>query len=171
MSETRLFGGRVEPLDGDLPILTYAWDAETEILSCRLDVEGTRGLTGSIELEDAQGAVVTLDVVRGTLQGLEVVIWPETTRTSLEVPLPGERGRFVVPARPSQPGIAVLELDTVLWAEATPDESTIHVGVGRRRPTRVVALADHLLLALDEHGDLAGFWLLSVPPFPQEREL
>jgi hypothetical protein len=171
MTEASLFGGRVEPLDGDLPTLTYTWDAETEILSCRLDVESTRGLTGSIELEDAQGAIVTLDFVSGTMQGLEVVIWPEIARKSLSPPSTAERGRCVVPARPSQPGIAVLEIDAVLWAEATPDEATIHVGIGRRRSTRGVALADHLLLDVDEHGEVAGFWLLSVPPFPQEREV
>ncbi|MDH3289702.1 MAG: hypothetical protein OEO20_05420 [Gemmatimonadota bacterium] len=171
MTEASLFSGRVEPLDGDLPALTYAWDAETEILSCHLDVKSTRGLTGSIELEDAQGAIVTLDFVSGVMQGLEVVVWPEMTRVDLSPPATDERGRFVVPARPSQPGIAVLEVDAVLWAEATSDESTIHVGIGGRRPTRGVALADKLLLDVDERGEPAGFWLLSVPPFPQEREV
>ncbi len=171
MSQTHLLGGKIEPLDGDLPTLAYAWDAETEILSCHLDVEGARGLTGSIELEDAQGAVLTLDFSNGVLRGLEVVIWPETARANLDPPTATEQGRLVVPGRPSQPGIAVLEIDTVLWAEAAPDESTIHIGIGRRRPVRGVALADHLLTEVDEQGDLAGFWLLSVPPFPQEREL
>jgi hypothetical protein len=114
MTEASLFSGRVEPLDGDLPTLTYTWDAETEILSCHLDVKNTRGLTGSIELEDAQGAIVTLDFVSGAMQGVEVVVWPETTRANLSPPATDERGRFVVPARPSQPGIAVLEVDAVL---------------------------------------------------------
>jgi len=169
MTDNRV-GGRIEPVEGPLPHFDYVWDSETEILSASADISGERGLTGSIELEDSRGAVVTLDFAAGALRGLEVVVWPPTsTREGLEASPTDSPGRFVVPARLSQPGVAVLEVDVLLSADASPEEDVIHLQVGQRRPARTVALADNLYMALDNHGDFAGFWLLDVPPFPKGR--
>lgn len=171
MTDIKRLGGKVAPLDGPLPRFTYHWDTETEILSgVDASLQGERGLTGSIELEDSKGAVVTLDFAGGVMRGLEVVVWP-TTRTTpmLGPPAPDDQGRFVIPARPSQPGVAVVEVDIALSVEHTPDESVIHLRVGPRRKAKVYQLGENLLMEVGHDGELAGFWLLAVPPFPKGR--
>jgi len=161
----------VEPLDGGLPTVSFQWDAETEILSGILEgLEGTRGLTGSVELEDRKGSVITLDFQGGVMRALEVVVWPETkTVEALEAPEVSAQGRYVVPARPSQPGVAVIEADVPLQAERNSDESVVHLRVGMKKVGERAQLADNLLIELDDEGELAGFWLLSLPPFPEEE--
>ena len=73
---------------------------------------------------------------------------------------------IIIPSRASQPGIAALEVDTPLMAEANADERTIHFRVGARRDVRTVRLGRDLLLDLDPQSRIAGLWLLNVPPFP-----
>src|SRR3972149_1082736 len=92
-------------------------------------------------------------------------------------PVPGptapaarERGRLVLPARPSQPGIAAVEVDTHMVAEKTPDDSTIHLRVGPQRRVKLIQVAENLVLELDEASEIAGFWLLQVPAFPHVEE-
>jgi hypothetical protein len=162
----------MEALDGPLPRLDFHWDSETEILSgTAADVQGERGLTGSIELEDAKGAVVTLDFTGGIMRGVEVVVWPSVrTEERLTPPTPASQGRFVVPARPSQPGVAVVEVDISLAVESSQDESVMHLRVGPRRPFKVVQLAENLLMEVDNDGELGGFWLLEVPVFPTGKD-
>ena len=169
MKGTFGLGAKVEALDGELPSVVFHWDAETEILSGVLEgVEGGRGLTGSVELEDRKGSVITLDFQVGELRGIEVVVWPATeTVESLRRPEGDRQGCLVVPARPSQPGVAVVEADVPLAVERSPDESVIHLRVGARHVVERVQLADHLLIELDEDAEVAGFWLLEVPPFPE----
>ena len=171
MTHIERLGGRMEPLEGPLPRLKYQWDAETEILSgLAAGVAGERGLTGSIELEDAKGAVVTLDFAGGVMRGIEVVVWPSTqTSPTLGPPMTSEAGQFVVPARPSQPGVAVVEVDIALSVEHTPDESVIHLRVGPRRKAKAFQLAENLIMEVDDGGEIAGFWLLAVPPVPKGR--
>ncbi len=168
MSGLAGLGAKIDTITDDLPHIAFRWDTETQILSgLAEDVQGERGLTGSIELEDKRGAVITLDFAGGVLRGLEVVVWPRLrTVDTLAPPDPDRRGRFTVPARPSQPGVAVLEIDVPLAADRSADESVIHLRVGRPRAVERVHVADNLLLEVDSGGDVAGFWLLSVPPFP-----
>lgn len=168
MIEIGGFGATIEPLAGALPAIAFRWDAETEILSgTASEVEGGRGLTGSIELEGREGAVITLDFERGVLRGLEVVVWPPVdTVDGLTPPPPARRGRLAAPARPSQPGIGVVEVDVSLAGERTPDESVIHLRILPKKGVEVVQVADRLLVELDGAGELAGFWLLDLPPFP-----
>jgi hypothetical protein len=167
----RGYGAKIDPIVGELPRVDFQWDAETEILSGVIQgVEPGRGLTGSIELEDAKGAVITLDFEGGVLRAVEVVVWPpSSTVEGLTPPKAGEQGRLVVPSRPSQPGIAVVEVDLPLGVERSPDESVVHLRVGSGSGHESVALADHLLVEFDQGGDLAGFWLLAVPPFPESE--
>lgn len=169
MKGVRGYGAKIEPIDGELPHVGFQWDAETEILSGALEgVEPGRGLTGSIELEDAKGAVITLDFEGGVLRAVEIVVWPATeTVQGLTPPEPGEQGRLIVPSRPSQPGIAVVEVDLPLGVQRSPDESVLHLRVGSGRGQEWVALADNLLVEFDQNGELAGFWFLDVPPFPE----
>ncbi|HEX5385276.1 MAG TPA: hypothetical protein VFW66_01100 [Gemmatimonadales bacterium] len=164
---------RVEPLTGALPTLTWRWDPETDILSGSF--KGTRsagGLTGTVELADEQGSVAVLDVNNGVVCGLDVVVWPEVT-TVIELKLPATLtdGRVVLPQRPSRPGVASVEVDAALSIATDPSESIFHLTVGPRREVDVVRVADRLLVEVDRVGDLAGFWLVEVPPFPAEEEV
>jgi len=158
---------RVEPLTGSLPSIAWRWDPETDILSGAF--KGNRksgGLTGTVELTDAEGSIAVLDVNNGVICGLDVVVWPEvTTSASLQVPAQLTDGRVVLPSRPSRPGVASMEVDTTLWVETNGAESLFHLRIGPRRPVEVVRVADSFYVEVDQQGSLAGFWLSNVPPF------
>src|SRR5919198_5542818 len=110
---------QVEPLTGGLPSISWRWDPETDILSGAF--KGNRksgGLTGTVELTDAEGSIAVLDVNNGVICGLDVVVWPEVTTTStLQMPARLTDGRVVLPSRPSRPGVASMEVDTTLSVE------------------------------------------------------
>jgi hypothetical protein len=163
------FEARIEPLDGKLPKASYRWDPETDILSvaCKGAPRGA-GLTGTVDLEGVDGSFVVIDVAAGVLRGVDIVTWPDDIRTVEPLPAPdGPReGRVVFPSRPSQPGIAAIEVDTALTIEKNPTESVFHIRVGRPRPVTAVRVADCLLVEVDKQSRLAGLWLLEVPPFP-----
>jgi hypothetical protein len=163
------FEARIEPLGGRLPKVAYRWDTETDILSvaCKGVSQGT-GLTGTIDLEGADGSFVVLDVAAGVLRGVDVVTWPDQIRTvdGLVPPQPARDGRVVFPGRNSPPGIAAVEVDTALVVDKDPAESVFHIRVGRQRGAIVVRVADHLMVEIDKHSRVAGLWLLAVPPFP-----
>jgi hypothetical protein len=77
-----------------------------------------------------------------------------------------EEARVVVPARLPQPGLASLEVETPLAAEADDAEQVIHFRMGPKREIRTVRFARDLLLDLDPRSRISGLWLLNVPPFP-----
>ena len=158
---------RIEPLSGALPTISWRWDPETDILSGAF--KGNRksgGLTGSVELTDAEGSVAVLDVNNGVICGLDVVVWPEVVPvTELLVPAKLTDGRVVLPSRPSRPGVASVEVDTTLSMQTNPNESMFHLQIGPRRPVEGVRAADNLYIEVDQKGGLAGFWLTNVPPF------
>jgi hypothetical protein len=158
---------RVEPLTGGLPSIAWRWDPETDILSGAF--KGNRktgGLTGTVELTDAEGSIAVLDVNNGVICGLDVVVWPEVTTTpSLQIPAQLTDGRVVLPSRPSRPGVASVEVDTTLSVETNSAESVFHLRIGPRRPVEVVRVADNFYVEVDQQGGLAGFWLANVPPF------
>ena len=158
---------RIEPLSGGLPTINWRWDPETDILSGAF--KGNRksgGLTGSVELTDAEGSVAVLDVNNGVICGLDVVVWPEVVPVGdLRVPAKLTDGRVVLPARPSRPGVASVEVDTTLSVQTNPNESVFHLQIGVRRPVEGVRAADNFFIEVDQHGGLAGFWLTNVPPF------
>ena len=164
---------RVEPLGGKLPQIAFKWDPETEILSGQFKGLGkATGLTGSIELEGHDGSFIVLDVVAGAVRGLEVVVWPESsTAATLAPPKPASRGRLLMPSRPSQPGIAAVEVETAISVEKSADEATIHLRIGPWRKIDPVQLANNLIIEVDAEGEIAGFWLLNVPPFPRTKEV
>ncbi|MFQ6045287.1 MAG: hypothetical protein ACE5PT_02875 [Gemmatimonadales bacterium] len=165
------FAGRIEEFDGPTPSVRYRWDPETEILSGVIEgAAGESGYTGAIELEDPAGAFVTLDLQDGALRAVEVVVWPETeTVEDLSPPTEVVGGRLRVPPRPSQPGIALVEMDVAMRAERTPDSRSYRLSVGPRRKSKTYRLADNLLIEMDNAGQPAGFWLLNVPLFPEEK--
>jgi hypothetical protein len=158
---------RIEPLTGGLPSITWRWDSETDILSGAF--KGNRksgGLTGTVELTDAEGSVAVLDVNNGVICGLDMVVWPEVTSVpDLQVPATLTTGRVILPSRPSRPGVASLEVDTTLSVETNSSESVFHLQIGPRRPVEGVRAADNFYVEVDQKGSLAGFWLTNVPPF------
>ncbi|MGH7509191.1 MAG: hypothetical protein ACREMZ_06945 [Gemmatimonadales bacterium] len=163
---------RIEPLSGALPSITWRWDPETDILSGAF--KGNRksgGLTGTVELTDAEGSVAVLDVNNGVICGLDVVVWPEVTSLpSLEVPAKLTDGRVVLPSRPSRPGVASVEVDTTLSVQTNSTESVFHLQIGPRRAVEGVRTADNFYIEVDHQGGLAGFWLTNVPPFTAMEE-
>jgi hypothetical protein len=162
----------VEPLAGALPKIAWRWDPETDILSGAF--KGTRttaGLTGTVELSDDEGSIAVLEVNNGVICGIDVVVWPEvTTQASLQEPPALTDGRVILPQRPSKPGVASVEVDTALSVVTNAAESVFHLRIGPRRDVDVVRVADQLLVEVDRQGELAGFWLTGVPPFPAEEE-
>jgi hypothetical protein len=158
---------RIEPLSGGLPSINWRWDQETDILSGAF--KGNRksgGLTGSVELTDAEGSVAVLDVNNGVICGLDVVVWPEVVPVrELQVPAKLTDGRVVLPARPSRPGVASVEVDTSLSVQTNSLESVFHLQIGPRRAVEGVRAADNFYIEVDQQGGLAGFWLTNVPPF------
>ena len=163
------FETRIEPFEGRLPRLTYHWDAETDILSAafKSTAQGS-GLTGTIDLEGADGAFVVLDVADGVLRGVDVVNWPTEVPEvpDLAAPTGAEDGRVTFSTRSPQPGVAAVEVDTTLQIRKSPQESVFHVRVGRARSARSVRIADNLIVDVDRQSRLAWLWLLEVPPFP-----
>ena len=159
---------------GKLPRVNYRWDAETDILTGAVKgstrPEQDDGLTGSVELEGMDGSFVLLDVAGGSIRGVEVVVWPDVrTVSTLAPPAEVADGEVMLPTRKSQPGIAALEVDTPLTIETNGSESLFRVRVGVSRKVDVVRVAEGLLVELDERGELAGLWLVGVPPFPNEE--
>jgi hypothetical protein len=156
-----------------MPHISYRWDPETDILTGAIK-SGPRkagGLTGSVELEGSDGSFVLLDVAGGLIRGVEVVVWPDVrTSAGLAAPPTVEDGDVMLPTRRSQAPVAAVEVDTALAIETNPAESVFHVRLGPARPGKVVRVADGLLVEVDEQEELAGLWLVGVPPFPAEGQ-
>jgi hypothetical protein len=164
---------QVEPASGGeaSPAVEYRWDPDTEILSAQLNPRlPGKGMSGSVELEGADGSWLILDVSAGCINGVEIAVWPDVhTRNSLSPPGKIEDGRVLVPSRRSQgdgEGVAAVEIETSLLAEADENERVFHFTLGNQRQIRTIRFARDLLLDIDASSHLAGLWLLNVPPFP-----
>lgn len=159
---------QLEPFAGAPPAVEYRWDADTDILTARLDVhDDGAGPSGSVELEGADGSWLILDVSRGRIAGLEVAVWPDVRkRPSLAPPSAIADARVVIPSNGSQPGAVLMEVETSLMAESDAAERVIYFRIGVKRESRTVRLGRDLLLDLDPQSRIAGLWLLNVPPFP-----
>jgi hypothetical protein len=153
---------------GPLPPVRYAWDADTEILTVSVaDRRGGGAAAVSLELEGRDGSWVTLEVRAGRLCGLEVAVWPPVRlRSALAPPVPSERGHVSLPALGALGGTTDVEVDTLLQVAADRQRRTYHFRIGRARPARAVHVGRDILVDVDEAGELAGLWLLHVPPLP-----
>lgn len=166
-------GARIVERKGRVPHISYRWDPETDILTGAIksgakEKEGG-GLTGSVELEGADGSFILLDVAGGAIRGVEVVVWPDVrTVASLQQPADAKEGGVQLPTRRSQPAVAAVEVDAALAIETNASESVFHVRIGPSRHLQAVRVADGLLVEVDENSELAGLWLTDVPPFPAE---
>ena len=86
-----------------------------------------------------------------------------------DTPADAVPGLVTIPGRPSQPGVAALEIDTRLVADADASERTIHFRFGAARSVRAVRVAQDLIFDVDDASHIAGVWLLNVPPFPTDQ--
>lgn len=161
----------VEAGAAELPGVEYRWDADTDILTATLTggVHGT-GMSGSVEIEGADGSWLIFDVNGGRIAGVEVAVWPDVRKVAaLAPPSDAAASLVTIPSRPSQPGVASLEVDTRLVADADASERTIHFRFGAARAARAVRVAQDLILDVDDANHIAGVWLLNVPPFPTDQ--
>jgi hypothetical protein len=161
----------LEPGAPELPSIDYRWDADTDILTALLsgNAKGT-GMSGSVEVEGSDGSWLIFDVSGGRIAGVEVAVWPDVRKVSgLVAPADAAASLVTIPSRPSQPGVASLEIDTRLAADADASERTIHFRFGAARATRAVRVAQDLILDVDDSNHIAGVWLLNVPPFPTDQ--
>jgi hypothetical protein len=150
------------------PPVEYRWDADTDILTASLPVRGAgAGMTGSVGIEGSDGSWLLLELQGGEIAGVEVAVWPDVSIvSSLQPPAEATNAKPTIPARPSQPGIASVEMDTRLTARADAAERTIHFRLGSPRVSTTVRAGSDLLLELDDARQIVGVWMLNVPPFP-----
>ena len=154
--------------EDELPPVDYRWDRDTEILTATLRPSGvSEGLSGSVDIQGPDGAWLMLEVSGGRLASVEVAVWPDVQSVeSLTLPVAAAAARLRVPSRPSQPGVAAVEVDTAIRAVADRAEKTIHFRIGPQRPSRPLHVAHDLFVEVDARSRLSGLWLLNVPPFP-----
>lgn len=162
---------RVEAVPAELPAVEYRWDADTDILTATLaGGPNGDGMSGSVEVEGADGSWLIFDVSGGRIAGVEVAVWPDVRKVGgLLPPADAAPALVSIPARSSQPGIASLEVDTRLVADADASERTIHFRFGAARTMRAVRVAQDMILDVDDSDRIAGVWLLNVPPFPTDQ--
>jgi hypothetical protein len=162
---------RVEAAAAALPAVEYRWDADTDILTALLGagVKGD-GMSGSVEVEGSDGSWLIFDVSSGRIAGIEVAVWPDVRKVGALVPPADAAPALVtIPARASQPGVASLEVDTRVVADADASERTIHFRFGAARSMHAVRVAQDMIFDVDESDRIAGVWLLNVPPFPTDQ--
>ena len=162
---------RVEAGAVELPAVAYRWDADTDILTAILEV-GAKGdgMSGSVGVEGSDGSWLIFDVSGGRIAGVEVAVWPDVRKVgTLVPPLEARPALLTIPSRTSQPGVASVEVDTRIVADADASERTIHFRFGAPRSMRAVRVAKDMLLDVDDADRIAGVWLLNVPPFPTEQ--
>jgi hypothetical protein len=160
---------RVEPILGAPSDVEYRWDTDTDILTANLRarVDG-EGASGSVEIEGTDGSWLILDLNGGSIQGVEVAVWPEVRkRSSLAPPPELTDGRIMVGT--NDDAIASIEMNTALLAEADDGERTIHFRLGPPRQMKTVRIARDILIDVDGRDRIAGVWLLGVPPFPEAQ--
>ncbi|HEX6536596.1 MAG TPA: hypothetical protein VF041_18565 [Gemmatimonadaceae bacterium] len=163
---------QVEPASDTPAAVEYRWDTDTAILTASVADAPARtdGVSGSVELAGSDGSWVILDVRGGSVRGVEVAVWPDVRKLpALAAPADAEVGRIRLPAGSTTSGVAVMQMDTTLVAEADPTERTIHFQLGTWRPSRTVCIARDILVDVDDHHGIKGIWLLNVPPFPGDE--
>ncbi|HKO16209.1 MAG TPA: hypothetical protein VJU87_08215 [Gemmatimonadaceae bacterium] len=159
---------QLEPATDSPPEVEFRWDLDTDILSAQLKTRTTSvGVSSSVEVEGRDGSWIILDVAEGHINGVEVAVWPDVRKLpALRPPTQVEDARVRLPERPASHTVGALELDTPLMAESDSRESVIHFKLGVPREARTVRVGRDLLLDVDRQQQIAGVWLLNVPPFP-----
>ena len=158
----------VAPHDDAAAPVRFRWDADTEILSASIvDRRGGGSVATTVELEGNDGSWVTLELRAGRLCGIVVAVWPPVkARSVLMPPNVAASGHATLPSAVTGATISDVEVDTLLAAESDRLERTFHLRVGQPRRSRAVRVGQSILLELDDADQLAGLWLLNVPPVP-----
>lgn len=161
---------QIEPAADGTPTVDYRWDPDTEILSAQLNPRSAaEGMSGSVEVEGADGSWLILDVTSGRINGVEVAVWPDVRmRSALRPPGSVVDGRILVPDGKKKAALSALEFETAVLAESDESERVFHFTLGRPKGTRTVRLAKDILIDVDSSNHLAGVWMLNVPPFPSQ---
>jgi hypothetical protein len=161
----------VEPGTSELPAVEYRWDADTDILTATMNAGAKgQGMSGSVEIEGSDGSWLIFDVSGGRIAGVEVAVWPDVRKVAALIPPADAVPSLVtIPGRPSQSGVAALEIDARLVADADASERTIHFRFGASRSVRAARVAQDLIFDVDDSSHIAGVWLLNVPPFPTDQ--
>lgn len=164
---------QVEPAAEATPTVVYRWDPDTEILSAQLrprgEGSGPSGPSGSVEVEGVDGSWLILDVASGRINGVEVAVWPDVhMRNALRPPATIADATIALAAKKSArtSGVTSVEVETPLLAESDEAERVFHFTLGKAKKTRTLRFASDLLVDVDSANNLAGLWLLNVPPFP-----
>lgn len=160
---------RVEPVNGTPSDVEYRWDTDTDILTANVRARTvSEGASGSVEIEGSDGSWLILDLSGGCIHGVEVAVWPEVRkRPTLLPPAEVTDGRIMMGG--SDNGLAAIEMNTAIAAEADDAERTIHFRLGPSRQTKTVRIARDILIDVDGKDRIAGVWLLGVPPFPDAQ--
>lgn len=161
-------GFAVDVRDDASPAVRFRWDADTEILSASIvDRRGGGSVATTVELEGSDGSWVTLELRAGRFCGVEVAVWPPVkARSVLAPPSSPVVGHASLPPGAIGATLMDMEVDTMLAAESDRLERTFHLRVGAHRRSRAVRVGRDILLELDDADQLAGLWLLNVPPVP-----
>ena len=161
---------KVEPAADATPTVEYRWDPDTEILSAQLRPRiSSGGSSGSVELEGADGSWLILDVAAGRINGVEVAVWPDVRmRNALQPPGSVVDATIRLGSRRSGDGVTAVAVETPVTAESDEAERVFHFTLGKARQTRTLRFARDLLVDVDASNNLAGLWLLNVPPFPSQ---
>jgi hypothetical protein len=163
---------QVEPAAEATPAVEYRWDPDTEILSAQVRprASGT-GPSGSVEVEGSDGSWLILDVASGKINGIEVAVWPDVhMRNALRPPPSVTDASIALTARKgaSPDAVTAVEVETPVMAESDETERVFHFTLGKAKQTRTLRFARDLLVDVDASNNLAGLWLLNVPPFPSQ---
>ncbi len=160
------------PRKGAAPKVVYRWDPDTDILSARLRPCRTAAgpaESGTVEIEGADGSWIVLDLVDRQIDGVEVVVWPQVRKNAaLAVPVEVRDAVALLPPGGGAGAVASVEVEAPMTAESDLQERNLHFRIGMHSECAAVRVARDLLLEVDAGGHVAGFWLLNVPPFPQE---
>ena len=100
---------------GALPAVDYRWDVDTDILTAAMPatIEGG-GMTGSVEIEGADGSWLILDVKQGAIASVEVAVWPDVKVVSALTPPADVTDAVLEAARGAAAGHPDVPLDFAL---------------------------------------------------------
>ena len=161
---------RIEAVEGAPGDVVFRWDPDTDILTANLRKKARGdGDSGSVEIEGRDGSWLVLDLVAGSVHGVEVAVWPEVKRRSSLVPPDTIIDGRVRVGTGNGSGVASIETTTALQAESDAAERVLHFRLGAPRPTRTIRIANGILIDVDADDHLAGVWLVGVPPLPADE--
>ncbi len=166
----------LEPCATPPSAIAYRWDAETEILSARVthapDDPHAGDAVHVMEVTGTDGSWLLLDLLGGAIDGVEIAVWPSDMSTqALRLPIEVEHVRAMLTARAAPGGVVTVERPVPITMARDGQGRHLHLLVGPAREARTVQLARSMLLDVDLLDEIAGIWLLDVPPLPRTRPL